>query len=84
MKVCRRQGVRSMEIEGFKFTLENDVPQRLRNNGSAKAGATSAGIITDDTTIQTPDMPSIDQLIDWSAGANGIPSSVPQPNENNS
>jgi hypothetical protein len=84
MKVCRQNGVRTMKIEGFEFTLENDVPQKPMKASKQTPDSEllrSAGIITEDTGIKT-DMPTLDQLIDWSAGAQGVPTGVPTPETN--
>lgn len=82
MKVCRRQGVRNMKIAGFEFTLENDLPEKASKTKQIDIPEQQFTGITADSEIKTPDAPTIDQLIDWSTGANGIPNSVPRPEAN--
>ena len=80
LKLCRKHGVRTVKLEGMEFTLENDVPQKPRNNGSVQGGVIAPGGITDDSQIPTPHMLTPEQLMDWSVGANQVPDFVPKAN----
>lgn len=66
LKTCRKHGVRAVKIDGIEFTLENDLPTKPMKVANSTQPS-SASLITGEDRIETPDFPTLEQLIDYSS-----------------